>query len=448
VGKIGTMDVTPNHKASVVLRIDDAGFAPFHTDAHCTIRPQSLIGEKYIECDPGTPGRPTLRLIPDGHPGAGQHLLPLNNTSAPVDLDLVNNTMRLPTRERLAILLSELGTAVAGRGQDLNALIRRANPALRETDQVLQQLAFENRVLADLATQSDQALGPLARDRRSLGGFIRKANATGEATAERQLAIQRGIQLLPETLRQIKPTMEDLGALSDEMTPVLTDLGAAAPSLSRFVLQLGPFSRLSTRSLTSLGKTTDVAGPVLKRAQPVVKDLRSFAKNAKPVSKNLDALTASLDKTGGIEQFMNYIFFQMTAINGFDEISHYLRAALLVNVCSTYVTTEAPGCGAHFTQTASVSSTRTSRATATNALDNHGNVRGGAAAKTTTTNAVAGVMKGLLNLATPDNQALAQQRAQGLNRLRNSAKKDSSAALDGVGGKDQALLDYLMGNGA
>jgi ABC-type transporter Mla subunit MlaD len=436
VGKIGEMSVTPDRKAAVVLHIDDGGFAPFHSNAHCTIRPQSLIGEKFIECDPGTTSKPELRQIPDGLPGAGQHLLPLKNTSAPVDIDLINNTMRLPTRQRFAILLQELGMGLAGRGQDLNALIRRANPALRQTDRVLKQLADENRVLADLAQQSDQVLAPLARDRASLGGFIRKANATGEATAERQADIQRSIALFPETLRQLKPTLEDLGALSDEMVPVLTDLGTAAPDLARFTIQLGPFSRDATTSLVSLGKTTDVAGPVLQKAQPVVRDLKSFANTAKPVSQSLDDLTASVDASGGIEQFMNYIFFQMTAINGFDEISHYLRASLLVNVCSTYVTTEAPGCGAHFTQTASVSS----NAAGTSALDNNGKAR----AATTPSQALGGLAKGLLNLAAPDKKQIAQQRAQGIKRIQARAKSYSSPELDGAGGRDEALLNYLM----
>src|SRR5690242_19526046 len=96
IGKIESMDVTPQHKAAVVLDITDSGFSPFHDDAHCTIRPQSLIGEKYVECEPGTVSRPDLKTIKEGHAGAGQHLLPLSNTSAPVDLDLVNNVLRLP----------------------------------------------------------------------------------------------------------------------------------------------------------------------------------------------------------------------------------------------------------------------------------------------------------------------------------------------------------------
>ena len=48
--------------------------------------------------------------------------------------------MRRPYRERLRIILDELGAGVAGRADDLNETIRRASPALRETDRVLDVL--------------------------------------------------------------------------------------------------------------------------------------------------------------------------------------------------------------------------------------------------------------------------------------------------------------------
>jgi ABC-type transporter Mla subunit MlaD len=444
VGKIGTMDVTPQKKASVVLHITKGGFTPWHDDAHCTIFAQSLIGEKYVSCTPGSPSRPALKKIKDGQPGAGQYLLPLGNTSAPVDIDLINDVMRMPYRQRFAIVLSELGAGLAGRGQDLNALLRRANPALRETDKVLQQLADENVTLKNLASESDQALGPLARDRRHLSGFIRSANAVGEATAARRADIERSIQKLPEFLRQLKPTMEDLGQLSDQMTPTLVDLDRAAPSLASLVVQLGPFSRSAQRSLSTLGDATDVGGPVLKRARPVVRDLRAFAHNAKPVAAQLDAVTASLDKTGGLEQAMNYIFFQMTAINGFDEISHYLRAALLVNTCSTYVTTKAAGCSANFSDTKSVRSSSASTAAAAKATR--------ASTKPSAAAALAKLAAGVLNLRGGNSLSAAQQKAigrAGVQRLREQVAEGSSPALKDVGAsskQQRALLSYLMGS--
>ena len=53
------------------------------SDAECTIRPQSLIGEKFVECTPTQPRPenaqppPKLRKIERG-PGKGQYLLPVD----------------------------------------------------------------------------------------------------------------------------------------------------------------------------------------------------------------------------------------------------------------------------------------------------------------------------------------------------------------------------------
>src|SRR3954464_11590543 len=77
VGQIDSLDVAYQRKAAVTFSIDTSGFSPFHKDAHCTIRPQSLIGEKYVECTPGSTRAPVLDVIPDGVQGAGKHLLPL-----------------------------------------------------------------------------------------------------------------------------------------------------------------------------------------------------------------------------------------------------------------------------------------------------------------------------------------------------------------------------------
>jgi hypothetical protein len=228
-------------------------------------------------------------------------------------------------------------------------VIHRANPALRETDEVLKILASQNRTLARLATEGDQALGPLARERAHVGNFIVKANETAQATAERRDELSGTVERLPRFLSELKPTMEDLGALSDEMTPVIRDLGDAAPDLNRFILALGPFSRQSVPSLDSLGEAVQVGGPALRDTEPLLVDLRDFGVDANPVSKNLDRLLTSFDKTGGIERLMDYIFFQTTAINGFDSVSHFLRAGLIASTsCSFYATSIAFGCEATF----------------------------------------------------------------------------------------------------
>jgi phospholipid/cholesterol/gamma-HCH transport system substrate-binding protein len=349
VGKIDKLDVAFERKAAVTFSIDTTGFTPFHKDAHCTIRPQSLIGEKYVECTPGSRGSPELDVIPDGQPGEGKHLLPLRSTSSPVDIDLIGDINRLPYRQRFAIIINEFGTALAGRGRDLNAAIHRANPALRETDKVLAILAKQNKVLADLAVNSDRVIGPLADKRRRIAHFINAANETGTATAERSADIEASFERFPGFLRELRPTLQQLGDFADQTTPVLNDLHTAAPDLSRFVLALKPFSKSATTSIVSLGKAAEIGRPAIVKSLPVTKQVAKFAKNALPVGNNLAALLRSFDKTGGIERLMDYIFFQVTAINGFDGVSHYLRAALIANLCSAYAVAPAGGCNANFT---------------------------------------------------------------------------------------------------
>src|SRR5688572_20564818 len=96
VGKIDSLDVTEDFKAVVVLDIQEKAYQDFRRDAECQIRPQSLIGEKFVECEPtqarqsGAQAPPPLEEIEEGK-GEGQRLLPVSQTSKPVDLDLINN---------------------------------------------------------------------------------------------------------------------------------------------------------------------------------------------------------------------------------------------------------------------------------------------------------------------------------------------------------------------
>src|SRR3954463_10765075 len=222
VGEVSGLDVTDEKKAAITLLIDDTDFTPWKADASCTIRPQGLIGEKFVECEPGSSSARPLPRIASG-PGKGERLLAGDHTSSPVDIDLLNDILRLPYRQRLAILLNEFGTGLAGRGTDLNQVIHRANPALRQTDRVLKILASQNRVLGQLASDSDTVLEPLAREKERVADFVVQANATAQASAERRGARRESIRRLPGFLGELRPLMADLGRFTDQAGPVVHD---------------------------------------------------------------------------------------------------------------------------------------------------------------------------------------------------------------------------------
>jgi ABC-type transporter Mla subunit MlaD len=362
VGTIGSLDVTNQSglggansckqqngtcKAAVTMTIGTKGFTPFRQNAHCAIRPQSLIGEKYVDCDPGTSAAQPLNKIDSG-PGAGTYLLPVTHTTSPIDTDLVQNIYREPVRQQFSLILNELGTGLAARGSDLNAVIRRANPALKDTDTVLKILAHENHQLAQLATDSKTVLTPLAQVRHQIADFVIQANRTSVASAARAVDTARSFQLLPTFLRQARPLLADLGHLADQGTPLFRVLSTAGPDLAAQYEALAPFARETRASLIALGASAVKQKPALLATIPLDKRLENLATATLPTARLLNQLLGSLDKTGGYQQLMKVIFNTVAATNGFDQTGHYLRTEALVGGCSSYAKIQVPGCGATF----------------------------------------------------------------------------------------------------
>jgi ABC-type transporter Mla subunit MlaD len=344
-------------KAVVVLNIDDAGFQDFRTDASCLIRPQSLLGEKYVECEPtqpraaGSEAPPELSTIEDGQPGAGQHFLGLEANGKAVDLDLVNNIMREPYADRFRLILNDLGAGLAARGDELAEIVDRSDPALRETNRVLAILAEQNQELADLARNGNQSLAPLAREREHIGSFINSATETAQATADHSADLERNLQLLPETLRQVRSTMTELKGFSDAGSPLFTELGAAAPAATRATKALGPFADSAETALTSLGDAAQASQGPLVSSDPLIRQIRKLANSAAPATSNLSRFLRSLDRHGGFKSLLEFAFRAAGTFNGFDNIGHYTRAFLLITNCNDYVTAPQTGCIANFLQT-------------------------------------------------------------------------------------------------
>jgi ABC-type transporter Mla subunit MlaD len=347
VGSIQSLGVTAGKRAAVTLAISDARFTPFHADATCAVRPQSLIGEQYVDCTPGGAGAAPLQRISSG-PGKGSYLLPVTRTSSPVDSDIVQDISNEPVRESLAVIIDELGTGLAARGSDLNAVIHRANPALGDTDKVLKILDSQNHVLARLATDSDTVLAPLARERRQIAGFVTQANTTAVASAARARDISQTFKLFPSYLQQLRPLMADLGTLADQGTPLMSELGKSATALGQQFANLTPFAAKARTSLIDLGAAAQQSQPSLVATMPLAQRLNQLGTAGKPTAANLAKLLASLNNSGGIDQLMTLLFNGAVAGNGFDSLGHYVRDEPLVSSCTNYVTTAVPGCSANF----------------------------------------------------------------------------------------------------
>jgi phospholipid/cholesterol/gamma-HCH transport system substrate-binding protein len=341
-------------KAVIVMTITDPGFQDFRSDASCLIRPQSLIGEKFVDCRPtvprapGSPPAPPLKQIPAGDPGAGQYLLPVENNSTSVDPDLINDINRLPYAQRFRLILNELGAGLAGRGADIEAVVKRANPALRDVDRLLGILNDQRDQLTQLAADSEQILGPLSRERAQVAGFFTNAGAAAQASSERGADLEASLQKFPAFLREFRLTMHSLQGFSDAATPVFDELGKAAPSFAEATRLLTPFSAASTVSLKSLGVAGEEAGPTLRAADPIVRKTRDLANSGASPTTKLAEFLSSTEETKGFDALVDLIYNGAGASNGFDKYGHFTRLLTTLTNCLEYEL-EASGCSSKFT---------------------------------------------------------------------------------------------------
>jgi ABC-type transporter Mla subunit MlaD len=334
--------VEESGKAIIVMEIENPGFQDFRGDASCQIRPQSLIGEKFVDCRPtlprapGTPPAPALKEIPEGEPGAGQYLLPLGNSGTSVDPDLINDIQRLPEAQRFRLILNELGASFAGRGEDLEEVVKRANPVLRDVDRLFGILSEQRDELAQLSADSQEILEPLARERTHVAGFFTNAGAAAEASAERGAEVEASFEKFPRFLREFRYTMRSLQGFSDAARPVFENFDEAAPALTDATKTLAPFSEATTVALKSLGETGEVAGPLFRKADPVVKRAATLAKSGVIPTRELAELFTNIRKTGGWDGLVSLIYNTNAALNGFDQYGHYGRTLITLSNCTNY----------------------------------------------------------------------------------------------------------------
>jgi phospholipid/cholesterol/gamma-HCH transport system substrate-binding protein len=350
-GSVNSVDLTDGRLALVEMEVDSP-FAPFRADAHCDVRSQSLIGERFIQCDPGTADAGPLATPP----GADTPTVPVDQDSAPIDLDLVFDVFRAPYRERLAIILNELGAGLTGRGEDLNAIIRSANPALAQARRVLATLNGQHAALQNGIDRTDRVLAAVAANPRSVGRFIDKLAAVSERFGAHRGALGESVARLPGLLGQAEPALRQLDALSVEALPVLRNLRRSGPPATQLGRELDPLARSARPTLARLGQTAVQGRAALDDSEPFLDSLRRTLQGLDPIGPTAKDLVTSLVDRGGTEGLLRFFYNGALATSRFDGTSHIFPAHLILGVCGLYREDEPPveGCHGRFTHSTPV----------------------------------------------------------------------------------------------
>jgi phospholipid/cholesterol/gamma-HCH transport system substrate-binding protein len=329
VGSVAGMS-EENGIAKVALELGPEAL-PLHTDARATVRPVSLLGERYMDLDTGTTSAPLLQ---------SGGVIPVSQTGQNTDLDEVLNVFDDRTGQSLAAFVAVLGEGVQGNGANLDAAVKALTPAMTQTDQFVKVLQSQNATLSSLVDNLQPVAQSLAQDNgRTMDSLVGSTTSLLNTTSTNVQALDATLQELPSSLAATRKTLGNLADTADDTTPLLRSIRPTTDNLKDISDELVHFSHSADPALDKLVPVLNKGTELLKDARELTEHLKAAGPDMAETSKGLRPIVEQLD--GNIDNVLNFIRYWALTTNGRDGLSHYFRAHL--NVEPTAVTGNIPG---------------------------------------------------------------------------------------------------------
>ncbi|HET8821227.1 MAG TPA: MlaD family protein [Thermoleophilaceae bacterium] len=256
----------------------DKQVEPLSVDTTLSVRPRSALGLKYVELIPGR----ARRTFQDGD------TIPLRNTGeGSPELEDVLSTFEPETRDDARKSLEGFGNAIAGRGPDINTVIRELEPFTRYLLPVMKNLSDPDTELRNLFP----ALGAAAAEAAPVAEL--QARWFGDM-ATTFAAMSRD----PEALRQtIEESPETLSAATQSFrvqTPFLARFAAVSRDLQPAAAQL-------PRTLPLVNDALQAGVPAFRQTPALGEDLEDLFVALEELGDNPATLLALRDLRKGVE---------------------------------------------------------------------------------------------------------------------------------------------------
>jgi phospholipid/cholesterol/gamma-HCH transport system substrate-binding protein len=253
VGTISDISLDDSANAVVTMEVGDA-VAPLHEGTTATIRATSLSGiaNRYVSLNPGPNNADELedggRILPD-------------ETAAPVDIDVLFNTLDEETREGLRNFIRGTGNQYDARGPDAGESIKYFAPFLGSTARFTEELALDQEVLEQFIVDGADTVSAIAERRDELTELVSNTNAAMRAIGDENAALQRALELLPDTLRKANTTFVNLRTTLDDLDRLVEVSKPNTKELEPFFRALRPLVRDARPTIADLADLIRAPGP-------------------------------------------------------------------------------------------------------------------------------------------------------------------------------------------
>ncbi len=252
-GSVSKIEVLPNGKARVTLKVDDD--VPLHANAVAHVANLGLLGEKYIELDPGTQTAPVIQgeTIALKQPGA---------TTKSID-DVTNQVSAIATDVKAITESLRAVTGGTSGQQRLNEIVENTRQI---TEQVRALIAANqsnmNATMANARAVSDELRTTIPR----LAESIEKvANSLGGTIGENR----QDVRVIAENLRKLSG---DLKTTTDNLDSITGQVRSGEGTVGKLLYSSEAHDRLTT-ALTAVESGVNELKNTLSRVTRMTLDL-------------------------------------------------------------------------------------------------------------------------------------------------------------------------------
>jgi phospholipid/cholesterol/gamma-HCH transport system substrate-binding protein len=278
VGKVINKTLDPQGNRTIATIQMTNKFAPIHKNASAILREKTILGETYVQLDPGTANSPAL---PD------DGLLARSNVQNAVQLDQIFNAFDPDTRRAFQFWQQALAVGFKGNDQNFNNVLGNLPAFAADATDLLQVLDVHHLAVVRLVQNGGTVFSALSQNQSALRNLITTGETTFATTAANNNAIAATFHVFPTFLNETKATMARLQTfatntdpLIKELQPVARDLGPTlhsvqvlSPDLRRLFTNLGPLITVSRTGLPAIRDTLRGATPLLASLGPFLEQL-------------------------------------------------------------------------------------------------------------------------------------------------------------------------------
>jgi phospholipid/cholesterol/gamma-HCH transport system substrate-binding protein len=283
VGQIVASAPTDHNTSLVTLSIEPGH--PIYDNARAVLRSVNPLNQMYVTLNPGGPPG---HVLPEGG------VLPVTQTSRPIQLDEVFSKFDDRSRAALTQLLAESDNALVNAPQTLPVDLKAADSSLLTLRPVVQRLQTRSDNIRKLIGALSQVSSALGGNDARLTSLVDSTQQTLGVLAARDTDLGNSLQQLPGTTDALRHALRSTSALTHQLNPTLRDIRAASDKLPDALSSL-------TDMVGPLHDTVDAARDVVSKARPLVSDLRPIAgdlhdsfDDLRPVAGCLDDVTSKV----------------------------------------------------------------------------------------------------------------------------------------------------------